>query len=821
MIDPAFEILNQRGTPMFFSDVFANRPTAGIVGRIFISTDTYAFYRDTGSGWDLIGGPGTGTITGSGTIGTLPIWNGTQVIGDSSLLEGASKFTTTKDFQADGYYLSGMTGGSGALYWTSDRVTLANYNATGNVVIEAGGGQNAQTISGTNLSTTFYGNIIRNGGLSTQFLKADGSLDSNTYNTGSGAASQVAFWSGTNALTGENNLWWDSVNNHFGINTNTPATAIDVHHNQSTILQLNQTTATNDTRIAFQNSGSALWRIGNFYNAGANDWGIYDVIGAIQPLTIAKTTGQTFIGSKTTASGRLVVNSASSDAHIQVVGANAPSIRIDNAGTGATQRFVMGLSTATNNFIQGATAGDICISTASASPLLFGMWQTINASEVMRISTANNLLIGTSVDSATYGKLQVAGGIKIINDNNAKFEIGRYSSGASNSYIKLGPNSNSLRITDNLDQYDILTLTNAGNLGLGVTPSAWSGYKVLQLGAGSSLAGWGTDAGTDLTANGYFDGSNFRYILNASASRFQLVANGEFRWYNAPSGTAGNAITFTQAMTLLQNGNLGLGNTSPDRRLYVADSSNSQGTFLAYNQGASFTGTLIQGITDRTSNSAFNLMNLQSSTTSMFLVMGDGRIGVNTASPSNLRVTIENDGANLRLRNTSTRYRSDFSMSTSQLSINAYDDTAGTYMPISIDGSVTKLGNQGNVTVGSLGDNGNKLQVYGNTYTEGVYIATGQFSQGGSATSTFYTFSNLSSNRVFLITLRQSGAAGNSVVAMGFTYAGVLAAYNVIQDNTNPALFLTITSNGGLGLRLTTAAGYGTTTWEWTITQIK
>ena len=115
MIQPAFEILNQRGTPMFFSDIFANRPTAGIVGRIFISTDTYAFYRDTGTGWDLIGGPGTGTITGSGTIGTLPIWNGTQVIGDSSLLEGASKFTTTKDFQADGYYLTGMTGGSGAL----------------------------------------------------------------------------------------------------------------------------------------------------------------------------------------------------------------------------------------------------------------------------------------------------------------------------------------------------------------------------------------------------------------------------------------------------------------------------------------------------------------------------------------------------------------------------------------------------------------------------------------------------------------------------------------------------------------------------------
>jgi hypothetical protein len=142
--------------------------------------------------------------------------------------------------------------------------------------------------------------------------------------------------------------------------------------------------------------------------------------------------------------------------------------------------------------------------------------------------------------------------------------------------------------------------------------------------------------------------------------------------------------------------------------------------------------------------------------------------------------------------------------------------------------SVLTLKASGNVLIGTTTDAGQKLQVNGEasingliTQGGGIYAATGQFSQGGSATSTFYTFSNVSSNRVFLVTLRQSGAAGNSVIAMGFTYAGVLAAYNVAQDNTNPALYLTITSTGGLGLQLTTGAGYGTTTWDWTITQIK
>lgn len=86
MIQPAFEILNQRGTPMFFSDVFANRPAAGIVGRIFISTDTKEFYRDTGSTWELLGGSGAGTITGSGTPNTFAIFTGASTIGDSLYL---------------------------------------------------------------------------------------------------------------------------------------------------------------------------------------------------------------------------------------------------------------------------------------------------------------------------------------------------------------------------------------------------------------------------------------------------------------------------------------------------------------------------------------------------------------------------------------------------------------------------------------------------------------------------------------------------------------------------------------------------------------
>jgi hypothetical protein len=80
-----------------------------------------------------------------------------------------------------------------------------------------------------------------------------------------------------------------------------------------------------------------------------------------------------------------------------------------------------------------------------------------------------NVGINTSSPTGTYGKLTVAGGITIADDNNAKFEIGRYSSGAPNSYIKIGTNSGSLRITNAADSADLVTFLNTGNVGIGIT----------------------------------------------------------------------------------------------------------------------------------------------------------------------------------------------------------------------------------------------------------------------------------------------------------------------------------------------------------------
>jgi len=105
----------------------------------------------------------------------------------------------------------------------------------------------------------------------------------------------------------------------------------------------------------------------------------------------------------------------------------------------------------------------------------------------------------------------------------------------------------------------------SGNFGLGVTPAAWgAGSSVLQ-NPGGAFWNFGTGS-LNVSCNNYFDGSNYRYRVNGNSSYYNQ-SSGIHSWYTAASGTAGNPITFTQAMTLDASGNLGVGTTTPLRKL--------------------------------------------------------------------------------------------------------------------------------------------------------------------------------------------------------------------------------------------------------------
>jgi len=92
----------------------------------------------------------------------------------------------------------------------------------------------------------------------------------------------------------------------------------------------------------------------------------------------------------------------------------------------------------------------------------------------------------------------------------------------------------------------LATLDSSGNLGLGVTPSAWSGQTALQIASSGAIAS--SNSSLDIYANAYYNAGN-KYIQSSYASRYTQTS-GQHQWYTAPSGTAGNAITFTQSLAV-------------------------------------------------------------------------------------------------------------------------------------------------------------------------------------------------------------------------------------------------------------------------------
>jgi hypothetical protein len=213
--------------------------------------------------------------------------------------------------------------------------------------------------------------------------------------------------------------------------------------------------------------------------------------------------------------------------------------------------------------------------TGTYLPMVFGT----GGSERLRIDTSGNVGIGTSspFSAAGYGALTIngsSGGISSYYTGGS--ETGRiqsFSDGTNIGVLQLESMGSLSQMRFRTNGSERMRIDSSGNVGIGVTPSinslSGSGYKYLEVGG----VGTGLYCGageTYLTNNWYFD-STFKYAANGFATSYQQVRSvGEHRWFIAPSGTAGNSATFTQAMTLNSSGNLLLGTTSGSSRLNIS-----------------------------------------------------------------------------------------------------------------------------------------------------------------------------------------------------------------------------------------------------------
>ena len=110
------------------------------------------------------------------------------------------------------------------------------------------------------------------------------------------------------------------------------------------------------------------------------------------------------------------------------------------------------------------------------------------------------------------------------------------------------------------DATGAMRLDSSGNLGVGVTPSAWgSTFRAMDVLGYASFSGYNNNE-ADMSCNGYYN-SGWKYKNTAAATLYQQNA-GTHAWQIAASGTAGNSISFTQAMTLDASGNFLVGTTT-------------------------------------------------------------------------------------------------------------------------------------------------------------------------------------------------------------------------------------------------------------------
>jgi hypothetical protein len=251
---------------------------------------------------------------------------------------------------------------------------------------------------------------------------------------------------------------------------------------------------------------------------------------------------------------------------------------------------------ATSGFYNGVSiSGYDALGWTGSVTLVFGgyrstQWADIafytSGSEQMRLNSTG-LGIGTSSPTDTNGFGRVvdiqsnSGGQVVIRDSDDTTKFARLAfDGGTTNVAYVGAEGSGTSVLFRAGGATCATLDSSGNLGLGVTPSAWGGsFKAFQIASGGTSL-WSDGTVAFYNRNTYYNGTNRIYTVNGYAQEYAQLNDGSHAWKVAASGTAGNAITFTQAMTLDASGNLGVGTTSPTQSLHVVNSSGNCGLTL-------------------------------------------------------------------------------------------------------------------------------------------------------------------------------------------------------------------------------------------------
>ncbi|MFA4819229.1 MAG: hypothetical protein WC621_05300 [Patescibacteria group bacterium] len=146
--------------------------------------------------------------------------------------------------------------------------------------------------------------------------------------------------------------------------------------------------------------------------------------------------------------------------------------------------------------------------------------------------------------------------------------------------------------------------------------------------------------------------TGFKYLATDAAAEIKVV-NGAFGFRTAASGTAGTDITYSEKLTILNTGNVGIGTTAPGEKLEVSGGVVKINTTSAASSYATREAVLNFGLSNylttyrnRITNSSsstltdatinFELANGASTYASVMTLNGAGNVGIGTTAPSAL-----------------------------------------------------------------------------------------------------------------------------------------------------------------------------------------
>ena len=250
---------------------------------------------------------------------------------------------------------------SSTLWKNKSIATILGYTPQAAITLTTTGTSGAATFASNTLNIPQYQGALT---LTTTGTSGAATLVGNTLNipqyaagvTGSGTAGQLTYWSGTSAVTGSSNLFWDNTNARLGIGISSPLTKLDVSGGG----RIAGIIITGNPAIP-AGTGAALtegyYATGNYaffqgYNYSLNSYIPVYIDGSFTTIN-PNSGGNVAIGSSTNSGQRL-----------QVIG----SMRV-----GTTAASAMYWDDTNNRLIIGNTSGtarlDIGASTTSASAL--------------------------------------------------------------------------------------------------------------------------------------------------------------------------------------------------------------------------------------------------------------------------------------------------------------------------------------------------------------------------------------------------------------------------------------------------------------------